>query len=70
MRFVWVKSAEQQGQLIQHRTRDLLIRQRTQVINALRAHMAELGIVVKVISVGEIVAADQVRALDGAAGAD
>jgi len=30
---------------MQHRTRDLLIRQRTQAINALRAHMAELGIV-------------------------
>jgi transposase len=45
MRFVGVKSAEQQGQLMQHRTRDLLIRQRTQAINALRAHMAELGIV-------------------------
>src|SRR5262249_47575047 len=34
-----------QGRLTQHRTRDLLLRQRTQVINALRAHMAELGIV-------------------------
>jgi transposase len=45
MRFVQVKSAEQQGLLMQHRTRDLLMRQRTQVINALRAHMAELGIV-------------------------
>jgi transposase len=45
MRFVTVKSAEQQGQLMQHRTRDLLTRQRTQVINALRAHLAELGIV-------------------------
>ena len=45
MRFVPVKSAEQQGQLMQHRTRDLLMRQRTQVINALRAHLAELGIV-------------------------
>jgi transposase len=45
MRFVQVKSAEQQGQLMLHRTRDLLMRQRTQVINALRAHMAELGIV-------------------------
>src|SRR6266403_1757987 len=45
MRFVGVKSAEQQGRLMQHRTRDLLLRQRTQVINALRAHMAELGIV-------------------------
>src|SRR5258707_1207068 len=45
MRFVRIKSAEQQGQLMQHRTRDVLIRQRTQIINALRAHMAELGIV-------------------------
>jgi transposase len=45
MRFVEVKSAEQQGQLMQHRARDLLVRQRTQTINALRAHLAELGIV-------------------------
>jgi transposase len=44
MRFVEIKSAEQQSRLMQHRTRDLLMRQRTQVINALRAHMAELGI--------------------------
>ncbi len=44
MRFVQVKSAEQQGQLMPHRVRDLLMRQRTQLINALRAHMAELGI--------------------------
>ncbi len=44
MRFVQVKSAEQQSRLMLHRTRDLLIRQRTQLINALRAHMAELGI--------------------------
>src|ERR1700692_1270443 len=43
MRFVQVKSAEQQSQLMLHRTRDLVMRQRTQVINALRAHMAELG---------------------------
>jgi transposase len=45
MRFVRIKAAEQQGQLIQHRTRDLMMRQRTQVINALRAHLAEFGIV-------------------------
>jgi transposase len=44
MRFVAVKSAEQQGRLMQHRVRDLLMRQRTQLINALRAHLAELGI--------------------------
>src|SRR5271154_1012609 len=42
MRFVQVKSAEQQSQLMLHRTRDLLMRQRTQVINALRAHLGEL----------------------------
>src|SRR5262252_1068599 len=46
MRFVRIKSAEQQAQLMQHRTRDVLIRQRTQIINALRAHLAELGLVV------------------------
>src|SRR5271168_4854764 len=44
MRFVRIKSAEQQGQLMLHRARDLLMRQRTQVINALRAHLAEFGI--------------------------
>src|SRR5947209_8176518 len=38
MRFVRGKSAEQQGRLMQHRARDLLLRQQTQVINALRAH--------------------------------
>jgi len=44
MRFVQVKSAEQQAQLMQHRARDLLMRQRTQLINAMRSHLAELGI--------------------------
>ena len=44
MRFVRIKSTEQQGQLMLHRARDLLMRQRTQVINALRAHSAEFGI--------------------------
>ena len=45
MRFVPVKTVEQQAALMLHRTRDLLIRQRTQLINALRAHLAELGLV-------------------------
>src|SRR5262245_34966646 len=44
MRFVQVKSAEQQSQLMQHRARDLLMRQRTQLINAMPAHMAQPGI--------------------------
>jgi transposase len=45
MRFVPVKSAEQQAVLMLHRTRELLVRQRTALVNALRGHMAELGIV-------------------------
>src|SRR4249920_2308006 len=45
MRFVQVKSAEQQAQLMQHRARDLLMRQRTQLINAVRSHLAEFGII-------------------------
>ena len=44
MRFVQIKSVEHQGRLMLHRARDLLMRKRTQLINALRAHMAELGI--------------------------
>jgi transposase len=43
MRFVPVKSVEQQSVLMLHRTRDLLIRQRTMLANALRSHMAEFG---------------------------
>jgi transposase len=46
MRFVPVKSVEQQGVLVLHRARDLLIRQRTMLANALRAHCAEFGVVV------------------------
>lgn len=45
MRFVAVKSEEQQGALMLHRTRALLIRQRTMLVNALRGHLAEFGIV-------------------------
>jgi transposase len=45
MRFVPVKSAEQQSVLMLHRGRDLLIRQRTMLGNALRAHLAEFGII-------------------------
>ena len=45
MRFVAVKSAEQQGEAMLFRTRDLLIRQRTRTVNALRGHLAEHGVV-------------------------
>lgn len=45
MRFVPVKSVEQQGALLLHRSRDLLVRQRTMLINALRGHLAEFGLI-------------------------
>jgi len=44
MRFVPVKSAEAQAALALHRTRDLLVRQRTQLVNMIRALVAEFGI--------------------------
>ena len=40
--------AEQQSVLMLHRSRALLVRQRTMLVNAIRAHMAELGIVARV----------------------
>ena len=45
MRFVPIKTAEQQSVLMVHRTRQLFVRQRTSLINAIRAHLAEFGIV-------------------------
>ena len=48
MRFVATKTAEQQSCLVLHRTRHLFIRQQTSVINAIRAHLAEFGIVAPV----------------------
>ena len=44
MRFVPVKTPEQQSGLMLHRTRHLFIRQQTSVINAIRAHLAEFGV--------------------------
>lgn len=59
MRYVPVKSAEQQAVLMLHRTRELLVRQRTMLVNALRGHMAELGIIAPqgISRVGDLVAA-------------
>ena len=48
MRFVETKTPEQQSCLMLHRTRHLFIRQQTAVINAIRAHLAEYGIVAPV----------------------
>lgn len=45
MRFAAVKNAEQQSVLMLHRARELLVRQRTMLINALRGHCGEFGIV-------------------------
>jgi transposase len=48
MRFVGIKSPEQQSAMMLHRVRLILSRQRTQLSNALRAHLAEFGIVAPV----------------------
>jgi transposase len=48
MRFVETKTPEQQSCLMLHRTRHLFIRQQTAVINSIRAHLAEFGIVARV----------------------
>ena len=48
MRFVEIKTVEQQSCLVLHRTRHLYVRQQTSVINAIRAHLAEFGVVAPV----------------------
>jgi len=48
MRFVQTKTPEQQACLMLHRTRHLFIRQQTSVINSIRAHLAEFGIIARV----------------------
>ena len=71
MRFVPVKSAERQGVLMLHRTRDLLMRQRTMLLNAIRGHLAEFGIItaqgphkimvlIRAIRTGEVVGLPQI----------
>ena len=45
MRFVPVKTPEQQSVMMVHRTRELLVRQRTQLVNTLRGQLAEYGVV-------------------------
>jgi transposase len=67
MRFVPVKSADQQAALLHHRARDLLVRQRTMLINALRGHLGEFGIIAPV---GRHPMVDLVSALQAAGDAD
>jgi transposase len=58
MRFVPIKTAVQQAVLMGHRTRDFLVRQLTQLANAIRAHLGEFGLVVPkgVHNMGRLVA--------------
>jgi transposase len=58
MRFVPVKTAEQQATQLLHRGREQLVRQRTMLVNALRAHLAEFGIVAAqgLRNVGQLIA--------------
>ncbi|SEF38998.1 Transposase [Methylobacterium sp. 190mf] len=70
MRFVAVKSAETQGRAVAFRTHQCLVRQRTQLINALRGHLAEFGVVAPKgpanLKVLEEALADEVAGLPGA----
>tara|TARA_R110000787_G_scaffold79284_3_gene173407 strand:+ start:7286 stop:7636 length:351 start_codon:yes stop_codon:yes gene_type:complete len=65
MRFAPVKSAEQQSVLMLHRTRELLMRQRTMLINALRGHCAEFGLIA---AQGIFKVADLIRILEATPG--
>ena len=47
MRYVAIKSSEQQAALAMHRTRDLLVKQRTQLVNMIRGLLAEFGIEIR-----------------------
>ena len=44
MRFVPIKTADQQAAVLLHRGRERLVRQRTGLVNALRGHLAEFGV--------------------------
>jgi len=65
MRFVPIKTETQQAVLMRHRTRDFLVRQLTQLANAIRAHLGEFGLVVPkgVHNMGRLVAEAEVADL-------
>lgn len=72
MRFVPIKTPEQQSVLMLHRTRQMFVRQRIMLVNALRAHLAEFGIVAGVGRNGldkllEVIADDQDERVPAAA---
>jgi transposase len=69
MRFVPSKASERQSCLVLHRTRHLFIRQQTAIINSIRAHLAEFGIVAPVGRRGverllEVIALGEMRAVE------
>lgn len=64
MRFVPVKSAERQSILVLHRSRELLVRQRTMLINAIRGHCAEFGLIVAQGARRAVELVEQVRQAD------
>jgi transposase len=45
MRFVKIRSVDNQAVLMHHKVREMLVRQRTQILNSLRGHLAEIGII-------------------------
>jgi transposase len=66
MRFVATKTVEQQAVQILHRSRELLVRQRTQLLNALRGHLAELGLIFPQGNIGAAQAIAAVRQSENA----
>ncbi len=64
MRFVPVKSADRQSVLVLHRSRELLVRQRTMLINAIRGHCAEFGIIAPQGARRAVELLDQIRQAD------
>ena len=66
MRFVPVKSAERQSVLVLHRSRDLLVRQRIMLINAVRGHCAEFGLIAPQGALRLTDLATQIRSADEA----
>jgi transposase len=66
MRFVPIKSADRQSVMVLHRTRALLVRQRTMLINAIRGHCAEFGMIVAQGARRVADLLDDVRRSDGA----
>lgn len=66
MRFVPIKSAERQSVLMLHRSRELLVRQRTMPINAVRGHCAEFGLIAPQGALRMADLVEQVRSADEA----